>query len=30
MSPFGFGDYDEVVAMARREVRKYYGADPNA
>ena len=28
--PFGFDDYSEVVTMARREVRKYYGADPNA
>jgi len=28
--PFGFSDYNEVVAMARRKVRRYYGADPNA
>lgn len=28
--PFGFSDYDQVVTMARREVRRYYGADPNA
>src|SRR5262249_55667209 len=28
--PFGFSDYNEVVAMARRDVRKYYGEDPNA
>jgi hypothetical protein len=28
--PFGFSDYDEVVTKARREVRRYYGADPNA
>lgn len=28
--PSRFSDYDEVVAMARLKVRKYYGADPNA
>jgi hypothetical protein len=28
--PSGFSDYDEVVTKARREVRRYYGADPNA
>lgn len=28
--PFGFSDYDEVVTKARREVRRYFGADPNA
>lgn len=28
--PWGFDEYDEVVAMARREVRKYYDGDPNA
>jgi hypothetical protein len=27
--PSGFSDYDEVVTMARRQVREYYGADPN-
>jgi hypothetical protein len=28
--PPGFADYDEVVTKARRELRRYYGADPNA
>jgi len=28
--PFGFSGYNEVVTMARREVRRYYGEDPNA
>ncbi len=28
--PHDFGDYPAVVAKARREVRGYYGSDPNA
>lgn len=28
--PDGFGDYDQVVSKARRDVRGYYGYDPNA
>jgi hypothetical protein len=28
--PDGFGDYDQVVSKARREVQGYYGGDPNA
>jgi hypothetical protein len=27
--PLGFNDYDEVVSMAHRDIRKYYGEDPN-
>jgi hypothetical protein len=27
--PRGFSDYDEVVTKARREIRRYYGEDPN-
>jgi hypothetical protein len=27
--PWWFNDYNEVVTMARRDVRGYYGADPN-
>jgi hypothetical protein len=28
--PWGFDDYNEVVTMARRDVRRYMGSDPNA
>ncbi len=28
--PDGFGDYDQIVSKARRDVKGYYGGDPNA
>lgn len=28
--PDGFGDYDQVVSKARRDVQGYYGYDPKA